>query len=49
MVSSTSAMLSGEVDLWMHNTLRILLACLHLKLGCCVMDSYHVTCQSIIA
>jgi hypothetical protein len=49
MVSTTSAMLSGEIDLWVHNALRMLLARLHLVLARCVMNSYHVTCQCIVA
>jgi hypothetical protein len=48
MVSTTSAMLSGEIDLWMHNALRMLLARLRLVLARCVM-TYHVTCQCIVA
>jgi hypothetical protein len=49
MVSSTSSMLSGEIDFWVHNALRILLARLRLVLACCMMDSYHVACQCVVA
>jgi hypothetical protein len=48
MVPTTSAMLSGEVDLWMHNALRMSLARLRLVLARCVL-TYHVTCQCVVA
>ena len=44
MVPSPSSMFSGEIDLWMHNALRMSLAYLRLVLACFVMDSYHVAC-----
>lgn len=48
MVPTAPAMFSGEVDLRMHNTLHIVLAWLRLVMAC-VVDSYHVACQCIVA
>jgi hypothetical protein len=48
-VSSTSAMLSGKIDLWVHNALRISLARLRLVHALCMMSPYHVARQCIIA
>jgi hypothetical protein len=48
MVPTASAMLSGEVDLWVYNALQMLLARPCLLLARCVL-TYHVTCQCVIA
>jgi hypothetical protein len=49
MVAASSSMLSREIDLRMYNALQSLLAGLRLKVASRMMNSYHMTCQRVVA